>query len=164
MPKSLIFLTPKSQIPLNLLPYLTATGSLTAKLEKLSGQKLIVKPIFEGRQILTLAEKHQIGLPLNKPQSAWVREVLLKGHKNGGAWVSARSVFPFASLTGNAKRLTNLGTTPIGYVMFGRGGASMVKRWIKQTEHGWQRSSLYDWQGRKLLINETFLAEFLNQL
>lgn len=161
MPKSFIFLSSKSQIPSNLLPYLIATGSLTAKLEQFSGQKLIVEPIFEGRQVLTLAEKRQLGLPLDRPQSTWVREVLLKGHNHAEAWVAARSVFPFASLTGNAKQLTNLGTTPIGYVMFGRNGAIMVKRWVKQTENGWQRTSLYDWQGRKLLISETFLADFL---
>lgn len=160
MPKSLIYLTPKSQILPDLLPYLTATGSLTARLETLSGQKLIVEPTFEGRQTLTLVEKRQLGLPLNRPQSAWVREVVLKGHKHGGAWVSARSVFPFSSLTGNAKQLANLGTTPIGYIMFGRGGATMGKRWIKLTKNGWQRTSLYDWQGRKLLISETFLPDF----
>lgn len=163
MKKSISYTTPKflvSQIAPNLLAYLTATGSLTARLEQLSGQKLIVEPTFEGRQTLTLAEKKQLGLPLNRPQSAWVREVYLKGIKDGGAWVSARSVFPFASLIGNAKQLANLGTTPIGYVMFGRNGATMAKRWVTLTEDGWQRTSLYDWQGRKLLISETFLPSF----
>lgn len=160
MPKSIIYTTAKSPISPNLLPYLTATGSLTARLEQLSGQKLVVERLFEGRQTLTLAEKKQLNLPLAKPQSAWVREVYLKGIKDGGAWVSARSVFPFASLVGNAKQLANLGTTPIGYVMFGRNGATMAKRWVTLTADGWQRTSLYDWQGRKLLISETFLPHF----
>lgn len=165
MPKPLIiFSTHRKNIPPSLLPYLMATGSLTAKFEKLSGQKLVVKPISEGRQTLTLAEKKQLNLPLNRPQSAWVREVYLKGWATGEAWVLARSVFPFASLAGNAKQLANLGATPIGYVMFGRNGATIVKRWIQKTQQGWQRTSLYDWQGRKLLISETFLPEFLTQL
>lgn len=163
MKKSISYTTPKSlvsQIAPNLLPYLTATGSLTARLEQLSGQKLVVEPIFEGRQTLTLAEKKQLDLPLNRPQSAWVREVRLHGTKDSGAWVSARSVFPFASLTGNAKQLANLGTTPIGYVIFGRNGAKLAKRWITLTQDGWQRTSLYDWEGRKLLISEIFLGAF----
>ena len=163
MTDKIIFLTRQRPSPL-LLDWLTSKGSLTARLEQLTGQKLIVEPTFEGRQTLTLAEKRQLDLNLAKPQSAWVREVYLKGKKNGGAWVSARSVFPFSSLTGNAKQLANLGTTPIGYVMFGRNGAKMAKRWVTLTQDGWQRTSLYDWQGRKLLISETFLPAFEQSL
>ena len=163
MPKPLIiFSTHRKNIPPSLLPYLMATGSLTAKFEKLSGQKLVVKPISEGRQTLTLAEKKQLNLPLTRPPSAWVREVYLKGWATGEAWVLARSVFPFASLAGNAKQLANLGATPIGYVMYGRHGAVLVKRWLDLTGDVWMRTSLYDWQGRRLLVSETFLPSFLS--
>lgn len=164
MPTPILHATQKNQIPPLLLPYLTATGSLTAKLEALSGQKLIVNPQFEGRQTLSLNEKKQLDLPLNRSHSAWVREVMLYGQIDDEAWVKARSVFPFISLIGETKQLTNLGTTPIGYVMFGRGGAVMVKRWLTLTPDGWQRTSVYDWQKRKLLISETFLPAFIQKI
>lgn len=146
--------------PDTLLPWLTASGSLTARFEALSGEKLWVEPQFEGRQRLTLSEQKQLGIDRHRPQSAWVREALLYGQPGCEAWVQARSVFPFVSLTGEAKQLANLGNTPIGYVMFGRGGAVMTQRIIKATPTGWQRSTVYDWQGRKLLVSETFLPGF----
>lgn len=159
MPNSIIYLTPKSQIPPKLLPFLTDTGSLTAKFEALSGQKLLVKPQFEGRQRLTKNDLQRLNFNPHRPHSVWVREALLYG-QGDKPWVKARSIFPFASLTGNAKKLTRLGKTPIGYVMFGRHGAVLTTRWIDKTEQGFRRTSLYDWQGRKILISETFLLAF----
>lgn len=147
----------------NLQAWLNATGSLTTQLETLSGKKLLVMPTFEGRKSLTLAEKKRLNLPIFRPQSAWVRQSLLFGQYSTNpeqAWVMACSIFPFASLTGNAKQLSNLGGRPIGYVMFGRHGAILKQRWLTHTVQGWQRSSLYDWQGRYFLICETFLPAF----
>ena len=146
----------KQQIPPKLIPWLTSTGSLTAKFEALSQHKLIVQPTFEGRQTLSLSEKRQLQLPLGVSQSAWVREALLFGKPNQEAWVVARSVFPFASLIGNARKLANLGTTPIGYLLFRRHGAVMTNRSIDLTAQGWRRTTLYQWQGRHFLISETF--------
>lgn len=154
----------KQQIPPKLIPWLTSTGSLTAKFEALSQHKLIVQPTFEGRQTLSLSEKRQLQLPLGGSQSAWVREALLFGKPNQEAWVVARSVFPFASLIGNARKLANLGTTPIGYILFRRHGAVMTNRWIDLTAQGWRRTTLYHWQGRYFLISETFLPAFENSL
>ncbi|WP_410471569.1 chorismate--pyruvate lyase family protein [Faucicola mancuniensis] len=147
----------------NIMAWLTATGSLTQKLEKLAGQKLIVKPTFEGRTSLTLAEKKQLGLPKSRSQSAWVRTSLLFG-RDGKAWVSARSVFVLKDLTGQARQLANLGGRPIGYVIFGRKKAVLKQRWYAQTADGWQRTSLYEWQGKKLLISECFLFNFFETL
>lgn len=151
--------------PAELLPWLLATGSLTAKIEALTQQKLLVVPQFEGRHVLSLSEKSDLQLPLACTQSAWVRDALLYGKPDSEAWIMARSVFPFSSLRGDAERLTRLGNTPIGYVIFGRGGARLLQRHIRPTPNGWQRTSLYDWQGRRLLVSEIFLptfSEFLN--
>lgn len=145
-----------------LLPWLLATGSLTAKFEALSGQRLQVTSTFEGRVRLKSDELKKLGINDNRPHSAWVRESLLAPSVHSPAWVKARSVFPFVSLTGEARQLANLGRTPIGYVMFGRQGAVLVKRWLELTGDGWMRTSLYDWQGRRLLVSETFLPSFLS--
>ncbi len=159
MTDKIVFLTCQRPNPI-LLDWLIATGSLTAKFEAISKQKLRVLPQFEGRKVLTKDEIQLLNFNQNRPHSAWVREALLYGEPDGEAWVSACSVFPFASLTGNAKKLTRLGKMPIGYVMFGRGGAQLTQRWIDYTPKGWQRVSLYSWQGRKFLISETFLPAF----
>lgn len=143
--------------------WLAADGSLTARLEALSGRRLLVVPTFEGRVTLSLAEKRVLGLPL-RTQSAWQRQTTLMGQVSDSdtaqAWVIARSVFPFASLTKEARKLARLGSTPIGYVMFGRGGAVLLRRWVSHTPQGWRRDSVYDWQGRQMLVSETFLPTF----
>lgn len=64
----------------------------------------------------------------------------------------------------SAKRLQQLKGTPIGYVLFKRRRTLPNQRFISHTEQGWQRQTRYDWYGRKLLISETFLLDFLSHL
>lgn len=160
--------------PTTLLPYLTTQGSLTALLEVKAGQPLCVKVIKEGWQTLDFQQKKSLGLPVHRPSVAWVREVELfgddeagdgkvgddKGAKKG-AWVRAKSIFPIESLTGNAKRLRHLHGTPIGYVMFKKHRTLPCTRRIFCQDGQWGRRSIYDWQGRVLLIEERFSHEFL---
>ena len=146
-----------------LLSFLNTEGSLTAMLEVKAGQPLRVKRSFEGYRLLSLAQKKQLGLQgtaLNRPLLAWVREAQLYGNDEQ-PWVQAQSIFPLSSLQGNAKRLQQLKGTPIGYVLFKRSRTLSNRRFIKHTEEGWQRQTLYDWYGRKILISETFLPDFL---
>ena len=146
-----------------LLSFLNTEGSLTAMLEVKAGQPLRVKRSFEGYRLLSLAQKKQLGLQgtaLNRPLLAWVREAQLYGNDEQ-PWVQAQSIFPLSSLQGNAKRLQQLKGTPIGYVLFKRSRTLPNRRFIKHTEEGWQRQTLYNWYGRKILISETFLAAFL---
>ena len=149
--------------PSDLYFWLTVDGSLTALLEAKAGQPLQVKRIFEGYRPLTLSQKKQLGYTgnkLNRPMMAWVREVELYGNSDK-AWVTAQSIFPVPSLQGNAKRLQQLKGTPIGYVLFKRQATLPNRRSICATDVGWQRQTLYDWYGRRFIISETFLAEFL---
>ena len=150
--------------PIELLGFLNTEGSLTAMLEVKAGQPLRVERSFEGYRLLSLAQKKQLGLqgtPLNRPLLAWVREAQLYGN-DVKPWVQAQSIFPLASLKGRARRLQQLKSTPIGYVLFKRSRTLPNQRFIEHTEYGWQRQTLYDWYGRKLLISETFLAAFLS--
>ena len=149
--------------PAELLPWLEAKGSLTAMLEARAGQPLRVQRCFEGYRRLSLHQKRQLGLQgsaLNRPLLAWVREVQLYGDSEL-PWVCAQSVFPLSSLQGQARRLHQLKGTPIGYVLFKRNRTLPNRRFIHNTTKGWQRQTSYDWYGRKLLISETFLPEFL---
>ena len=150
--------------PCELLDFLNTEGSLTAMLEVKAGQPLRVKRNFEGYRLLSLAQKKQLGVKgaaLSRPLLAWVREAQLYGN-NEQPWVQAQSIFPLASLKGRARRLQQLKSTPIGYVLFKRSRTLPNQRSIEKTAEGWQRQTLYDWYGRKILISETFLAAFLS--
>ena len=150
--------------PIELLDFLNTEGSLTAMLEVKAGQPLRVERSFEGYRLLSLAQKKQFGMQgtaLNRPLLAWVREAQLYGNDEQ-PWVQAQSIFPLASLKGRARRLQQLKSTPIGYVLFKRSRTLPNQRSIQQTADGWQRQTLYDWYGRKILISETFLVAFLS--
>lgn len=150
--------------PVELLDFLNTEGSLTAMLEVKARQPLRVERSFEGYRLLSLAQKKQLGMQgtaLNRPLLAWVREAQLYGN-NVQPWVQAQSIFPLASLKGRARRLQQLKSTPIGYVLFKRSRTLPNQRSIEHTADGWQRQTLYDWYGRKILISETFLAAFLS--
>ena len=150
--------------PSELLEFLNTEGSLTAMLEVKAGQPLRVKRNFEGYRLLSLAQKKQLGVKgaaLSRPLLAWVREAQLYGNDER-PWVQAQSIFPLVSLKGRARRLQQLKSTPIGYVLFKRSRTLPNQRSIEKTAEGWQRQTLYDWYGRKILISETFLAAFLS--
>lgn len=150
--------------PADLLPWLTVDGSLTAVLEVKAGQPLRVERTFEGYRLMSLVQKNQLGVQgamLGRPMLAWVREVELYGNDEQ-PWVKAQSIFPLPSLTGRARRLQQLKGIPIGYVLFKRSRTLPNQRFIQQTSAGWQRQTRYDWYGRKLMISEIFLPEFLS--
>ena len=155
-----------SSPPTELLSWLNTEGSLTAMLEVKAGQPLRVERSFEGYRLLSLAQKKQLGMKgaaLSRPLLAWVREAQLFGNDEL-PWVQAQSLFPLSSLQGSARRLQQLKSTPIGYVLFKRRRTLPNQRSIEQTSDGWQRQTLYDWYGRKLLISETFLPRFSQKL
>ena len=149
-----------------LLPWLDTNGSLTAILEAKAGQPLRVVRSFEGYRLLSLAQKRQLGLQgavLSRPLLAWIREAQLYGNDEL-PWVTAQSIFPLSSLQGQARRLQQLKGTPIGYVLFKRRRTLPNQRSIYHTDEGWCRQTCYDWYGRSLLISETFLSQFCQQL
>lgn len=145
--------------PTALRPFLTAKGSLTARLETLASQPLMVKICHQRHRLLTTDEKRQLRLPCHRPVLAWERQVELFGGSDG-AWVLATSVFPLTSLVGDGKRLRHLGRTPIGYVLFKRHRTLPHRRYYFKEKQHYGRSTIYDWQGRPLLIKEVFLGEF----
>ena len=150
--------------PSELLEFLNTEGSLTAMLEVKAGQPLGVERSFEGYRLLSLAQKKQLGVKgaaLSRPLLAWVREAKLYGN-NEQPWVQAQSIFPLISLKGRARRLQQLKSIPIGYVLFKRRRTLPNQRSIEKTAEGWQRQTLYDWYGRKILISESFLAAFMS--
>lgn len=132
---------------------LNTQGSLTAYLERYFGQKILVRVLFCGLKPLNFTQKKALSLPVHKPALAYVREVVLI--INNKPFVQATSVIPLNSLKGDATRLRYLGTTPIGYVLFKKTKRVPFVRTINKDKQS--RTSIYNWQGRKLLITEVFL-------
>ncbi|MDO4427870.1 MAG: chorismate lyase [Moraxella sp.] len=152
-----------SDAPSVLLPYLCHDGSLTRVLERLAGCPLAVTVLAEDYRSLTLEERKTL---TNRrrlaPQMAWVRHVRLS--VRGVAWVEAKSIFPVTSLVGDAKRLTHLGRTPIGYVLFKKQKKLPFVRQFGRVGTDFVRHSVYDWQGRTVVVSERFLVGMLQDL
>lgn len=134
----------------------TSTGSLTRHLERLAGQKMIIKVRYQKYRLLSFGEKKALGLPLARACIGWVRAVELYGDDKN-VWVYATSVLAMDSLIGEGKRLKQLGDTPMGYVLFKKGALPFVRTYRTKDR---TRQTVYDWQGRKVLISEHF-APFL---
>lgn len=152
------------KVPVSLLPWLMAGGSLTAQFEALGGHPLKVVPVLEGFKYLDHFTSQDLLLP--RPQMAWVREVELYG-TDQKPWAQAESVFPISALKGKGKRLKNLGSTPLGYVLFGRHRPScqrVITSIEIQGETCFTRQNFYNWCGHDILVQETFLPSFLDRL
>lgn len=147
------------QPPPALLPFLTTEQSLTQLLEALAGVPLTVVVAGERYRPLKLAEKQHLGLPADKPMLAWERQTLLFGCGDK-PWVRAQSLFPVHILHGQQKRLRHLKHTPIGYVLFKKNRQLPLSRQQYFNGEHFGRQTVYQWQGKNLLVQETFLLEF----
>ena len=166
---SLALLSPLSD---NLTHWLLDPGSLTARLKQhcqhfrveLLGQQQALCSEFEANELLRTGEP------------VLVREVLL--YCDDVPQVFARSLLPLASLTGDEQQLANLGTQPLGQVLFNNpslvrqrielssfgddtGVAKLAKRLNPNEETGeqrlWGRRSIFMLEGKPLMVAEVFL-------
>jgi chorismate--pyruvate lyase len=158
-------------------PWLSDTGSLTQKIEKAIGQKLVVKVLQDRRQSLHQDEHHFFR---NRIQRCRVREVLLCANET--PLVIARSIIPTLSSSGSNHAILRLGTRPLGAVLFSktrmhsktrpqRDIARIDKNSIlwKGFHRGgttlpsalWARRTLYHLKGHPILVNEIFLPALL---
>ena len=79
--------------------------------------------------------------------------------------VFARSVLPTTSSTGINRDVLQLGSKPLGEVLFKKGSAPILLRQITEVPGlGWGRRSLYQLRGHPILISEFFLPELLDQI
>ncbi|MDO4251020.1 MAG: chorismate lyase [Moraxella sp.] len=150
--------------------WLVSQGSLTARLEALIGGQLGVWVVHEGYRPLFWNEKKQLGLSVNHPMMAWLRTVYLYDKAQAfcptTALVRATSIFPVISLVGDGKRLKQLHTTPIGYVLFKKNRTlPHTRTFVQMAESAhYYRQTVYDWYGRTILIEEEFLPALVARL
>jgi chorismate--pyruvate lyase len=95
--------------------WLNDSGSLTQKIEKAIGQKLVVKVLRDRRQSLHPDEYHYFQ---NRIKHCRVREVLLCANET--PLVIARSIIPTLSSSGSNHSILRLGTKPLGAVLFSK--------------------------------------------
>ncbi len=112
-------------------------------------------------------------LRMRRGEAAIIREVELL--VDDVPWVFARTIIPASSLRGPAKRLTLLGTKPLGEVLFAEPHTERVmmemaslnrrhnlfnkavRNMGSQPEQLWGRRTLFNLSGSNLLVNELFL-------
>ncbi len=123
------------------------------------------RPLHSERQLLGMRRHHY----------ALIRQVLLRC--GDCPWVFARTVIPLRTLTGRARRLDNLGSRPLGAMLFadkrvGRGRMQVARLQAGDTIYAavaaelsaapdaiWGRRSLFHYAGKPLLVNEIFLPD-----
>lgn len=160
-----------ARIPADTYDWLKDPGSLTARLKRSCTESFRVRLRRQGWGRPLYSEGRLLGM--RRGEAAIVREVELLVDEV--PWVFARTVIPATSLRGPAKRLTMLGTKPLGEVLFADPRTQRVVMEMAHfhTRHNlfnkvvtsldigpeelWGRRTLFDLAGSPLLVNELFL-------
>jgi len=164
----------RCKIPAGLAGWLLDTASLTLRLQRLCPGKFRVRVLSQQWGVPAIDEAQLLGM---RPGSlAIIRQVqLLCGKK---PLVYARSVIPATSLRGRLRRLSHLGTRPLGGMLFSDPGMrrgkvelacikkrqslhrSATRKLKKRPKKVWGRRAVFRISGRPLLVSEVFLPDF----
>lgn len=166
---------PPSAIPRDVQSWLFDRDSLTRRVRaRCSGcfavrvlAQELCRPMFNERRVLAMGD-HELGV---------VRQVQLLC--DGSPWVFARTVIPLCTLGGPGRRLTRLGTRPLGEMLFAnktmRRFEVQVARILPTHDlfHAatlnlrskpaeiWGRRSVFHLHDKPLLVSEVFLPRLL---
>jgi chorismate--pyruvate lyase len=150
--------------------WLFEPGSLTQRLRHLCGDEFQVRLLKQGWQKPFLRERRQLQLPNH--HYALAREVALCCGEI--PLVYARTIIPGQTLRGAQRRLSNLGTRPLGEVLFSspklaRNGFELAAVspaiWNRNDigllpfpdEMVWGRRTVYAISSHDLLVSEVFM-------
>ena len=140
--------------------WLSDASSLTQLIASKTQSNVTVEVLTDCLQNLLQDESVLFNKPIHRCR---VREVYLC--VNDVPVVFARSVLPTTSSTGINREVLQLGSKPLGEVLFKKGKAPIVFRQITEVSGlGWGRRSMYQLRGHPLLISEFFLPDLLNQI
>ncbi len=153
--------------------WLLNSGSLTQRLRCACAGQFRVRVLRQGWTRPNRDESLALGLRLDA--WAWTREVQLLCDER--PWVFARSLIPARTLRGRGRRLTQLGTRPLGQVLFTDPGVrrgpveiariAVGQRLRQQAFAGivespdviWGRRSVFWIEEHPLLVCEIFLPD-----
>jgi chorismate--pyruvate lyase len=149
-------------------------ASLTLRLQRLCRGGFRVRVLSQCRGRPNRDEAQVLGMP--STDLALIRQVqLLCGET---PWVYARTVIPVRSLRGRLQRLAQLGTRPLGAMLFADAGmrrgvvelaritpgqplyADALYHLQQRPAAIWGRRSVFRMAGRPLLVSEIFLPDF----
>ena len=160
-------------LPPEIADWLLDSGSLTQRLRRASAGRFRVCVLHEGWTRPDRDEARILGVRLDA--RAWTREVQLLGDEQ--PWVFARTLIPARTLRGRGRRLTQLGTRPLGQALFAdpdvrRGPIEITRIAAGQRLHQralthlvappdviWGRRSVFRIEDRPLLVCEIFLPD-----
>jgi chorismate lyase len=159
------------------LDWLGEQGSLTRRVQLACPGRFWVEVLRQERRRPYASE---VALLRVRPTTrALVREVRL--HCAQASWVYARTLIPVTSLRGAARRLTLLGSRPLGAVLFADPSAvrlamefacllpghllfeTAVAGLSRRPPLLWGRRTLFRLAGKPLLVNEIFLPELFGE-
>lgn len=152
--------------------WLLDDGSLTQRLQQHCHGQFQVEVMSQKLERPMRSEARALGRP--GTELAWVRQVRLCC--DGGAWVFARTVIPLPSLRLGLGRLTQLGSRPLGAVLFAdpkihRGPIEVAAIRSHHRLHAmaqvpnqhtlWGRRSVFVLHACPLLVSEFFMPALL---
>jgi len=130
----------------------------------------VLNCLSQGRGSVDRYESYVLGIPTRV--FAHIREITMGTAEHD--WLFARTVIPMATLSGKATRLKQMGSTPLGKILFGPLNAERVEMkldlvfadevglgdWgIQKNFSLWQRSSIFALDTGPLLISEILLPD-----
>lgn len=152
--------------------WLLNTGSLTERLQS-HCLRFEVEVLNQAVSNISQDEgQYLYGQFDTQAQTTQVREVFLKG--NSQHWVFARSLLPAAFLQQEMAELTQLGTRPLGKIIFNDerfqrqgfqlvecpvGGSTYKKLELKNDYSLWGRRSLFRFKQHHIMVAEIFLPD-----
>jgi chorismate--pyruvate lyase len=160
-------------LPPELAGWLFDPGSLTRRLRQCCPDRFQVRVLRQGWSRPGRDEARVLRLRPNA--RTWTREVQL--FCGDQPWVFARTLIPAATLRGRGRRLTQLGSRPLGEVLFSdpgvqRGPVEIARIVTGQRLHQcavagfaeppaaiWGRRSIFRIDGQPLLVCEIFLPD-----
>ena len=147
------------RIPRHWQAWLQDKGSLTQRLIHASDGHFSVRVISNRWGIPSQSEAE--ALMLKPRQRAIIREVELLCHNQ--VWVCARSIIPHSTLTGRLRQFKNIGTKPLGALLFKhpnmiRGALEVTSLpQINSHQRHWARRSVFYLDGKGILVTEVFM-------
>jgi chorismate--pyruvate lyase len=158
-------------LPANMACWLFDPASLTARLVSACDSQFHVRVMSQCWGTPLWNEAKRLGM--RERQAALVREVFL--YCGEQPWVFARTVIPRTTLSGKEKYLANLGSKPLGAVLFAEPNMQRDEFEVTclrkgdllfthaqqlgsdKTSEIWGRRSVFYLSGKPLLVNEIFL-------
>ena len=154
--------------PAEIARWLLDSTSLTARLQQRYPANLRLRVLGQTWVRTTINEARQ--LSIGPCQLCLERRIVFE--VDGEAVVLARTMMPRTSLEGRLKRLTQLGTRPLGAALFADPSTRRIQlevAWLPPAHPlfpdlqapAWGRRSLFQVAGRPILVYEVFLPQLL---